>query len=782
MRSRARSLGRLLTARWSTSPDGAARRRPRGVLRLVAGIVAGAVACADGPATTAPPGARDGRARPAQGPAASLTPATVNARITLSFSVVQSMPMRLRQPIMVIAAGQPTDATTTDLTPDTMRTRLVIAQNADGGLPVGFLTESPVDPTGPDAFEPRTISEVGAVPDSGGMLSTAVGLGGIADPRLAGFPVDAAVRLAPVGSVLNLPALPPASDWGGALDRWPARRLRLASDTLWHERTRSADADDVVEVDRAYRVRRDVATGVWGAELVYQLTRVQMTLPRGGPAGEATIRATVTARSGGNPALNPRLRPVLSAPQLVPCDYEVTDPASAGAAPLLGGTACDPPLPPPPTTPPPTSPSPTPPSPTPPPVTGPSTLPFLATRADFVGFNCQMLSFCPSQDILTVPPICDYWPRWMSWCIPRFSPGLVMNPLPTYQYRGVLYQHGIMSDKTTWNFMRVWIGETYPKALHWAYTLSSLKHLAVQAADLQDSMRLPPVGPAYGLDKWSNWVVVGHSQGGLIGRAAYAKPPAGSGPIRGLITIGSPHLGAPLAGRLLPAGGYVIDYVNKFIRVYGCPAAGFGTPGYWACTRAADAGQFGGKLSEMANGGAAEDLVPGSVFLAGLANTVTSERGPRVAVEVQTAPRWALFRLTADGRLDCNPAPDCTGATAVRQVETTYRDLRTCALRWWWSWRTSLRCTEGYVVLDRMDKMWHRLVGSADGTSDAVVPGPSQRYPGADRLYQLTAGPSHIGETREPRVRDVIDFELWSRMGMSDLRRTDVAPPGSGGP
>ena len=60
-------------------------------------------------------------------------------------------------------------------------------------------------------------------------------------------------------------------------------------------------------------------------------------------------------------------------------------------------------------------------------------------------------------------------------------------------------------------------------------------------------------------------VLVGHSMGGLTSRATYLNHPD-PGKITGIITLTTPHEGAPIADNALIAAGYVVDQVTDFFQ------------------------------------------------------------------------------------------------------------------------------------------------------------------------------------------------------------------------
>lgn len=266
------------------------------------------------------------------------------------------------------------------------------------------------------------------------------------------------------------------------------------------------------------------------------------------------------------------------------------------------------------------------------------------------------------------------------------------------------------------------------------------------------------------------YVFVGHSQGGLISRFVYqyaaGYTPGGmlGLPLAGVVTIGTPHEGAPIAtlapilqrallaslnderardctGALNMAGEcYVVDRLGAYVE---------------------------GDLQAMAQAPALSELQPGSGFLSALSRG--SEVFHRANISSYADPRWVMFRLAGDSPLVCAPLdPSCNGGGFAAAVEQTYNALRQCSVVAPWMRLLPLlvgaarQCGAAYAALDRLDLAWRQATQGSDATTDGIVPGASQHSNGRrgcvlgscqpPSQYVMPHGPSHNAEPYDPIV------------------------------
>jgi pimeloyl-ACP methyl ester carboxylesterase len=103
------------------------------------------------------------------------------------------------------------------------------------------------------------------------------------------------------------------------------------------------------------------------------------------------------------------------------------------------------------------------------------------------------------------------------------------------QDRDVVFQHGIWSSAQTWQQESSNLAGVF-KILPRVPTTDSRAIYSAQASDMSSQ-----VGAAA-----ANAILIGHSNGGLVGRLANVPAPYNDRPWGGLVTVGSPHGGAQL--------------------------------------------------------------------------------------------------------------------------------------------------------------------------------------------------------------------------------------------
>ena len=118
-----------------------------------------------------------------------------------------------------------------------------------------------------------------------------------------------------------------------------------------------------------------------------------------------------------------------------------------------------------------------------------------------------------------------------------FRPDVLTHPGPAGA-PAIVLQHGIYSSEGTWtSYMESQLEGAFQPSAMLIPTLSSTSSLDYQIEELKERMI------SSGVSQAPSVVVVGHSQGGLIARRLGQEIP---GFISGIVTIGSPNLGAPL--------------------------------------------------------------------------------------------------------------------------------------------------------------------------------------------------------------------------------------------
>src|SRR6185437_7140092 len=196
---------------------------------------------------------------------------------------------------------------------------------------------------------------------------------------------------------------------------------------------------------------------------------------------------------------------------------------------------------------------------------------------------------------------------------PSGGPGF--SPLPgcnekDYQLGGpqnIVFQHGLHSDSCTWDQMTTWLVPKFQFGTMLVPTLPWIDSLSSQASLLTNRINADP---------GSGFVLVGHSQGGLISRAsAQAITAVNAGKITGVLTVDTPNLGADIAQSLSDgiASGFQADAQGLF-DIAGCGSVFDNL----ACTLAGIIFQGASNLADLgldSSFSAIGDMIPGSSFL-----------------------------------------------------------------------------------------------------------------------------------------------------------------------
>lgn len=234
----------------------------------------------------------------------------------------------------------------------------------------------------------------------------------------------------------------------------------------------------------------------------------------------------------------------------------------------------------------------------------------------------------------------------------------------------VLLVHGIESNASTWDITKSVLNGTGNYTAS-AINLSWTDHLSSQASAV--SSYLSGTGVA------SSTILVGHSQGGLVARIATRTTP-----VAGILTIGTPHAGAPIVGS---SSELLLDEteigLDEYLAVTNLQNFCDNHPDDDACQvpgQAVDYAAAGLGLFELGGGVAAEwtlsyddmpEMDPGSLTIAGLQSGYASEQtgGRRVSIQVddeeeETGP----FRVLYGADL---------GSTASQEAENATSDMAT---------------------------------------------------------------------------------------------------------
>lgn len=152
-------------------------------------------------------------------------------------------------------------------------------------------------------------------------------------------------------------------------------------------------------------------------------------------------------------------------------------------------------------------------------------------------------------------------PRLAISCAPRVDgrdvvpdPAGLARAYPAATGRLVVFLHGLCENEAYWNRRRDAVGSTYPETVHrlgWTPVLLRCNTgLALRECGEGVSGLLQRLVDAWPVEP-ERIVLVGHSMGGLVARAASRAGDPGSGAwtdlVSDVITLGTPHLGSPVA-------------------------------------------------------------------------------------------------------------------------------------------------------------------------------------------------------------------------------------------
>lgn len=335
--------------------------------------------------------------------------------------------------------------------------------------------------------------------------------------------------------------------------------------------------------------------------------------------------------------------------------------------------------------------------------------------------------------------------------------------------QNIVFMHGFSSSASTWNRMTGWLNQDFRfgtevlPGLAWYHSLSS------QGTDLVNA-----INSAGG----SNYILVGHSQGGLISRYAaqqYQTANNKQNTVAGIVTLDTPHQGAPIA----VSGSVPIIATFAGAGIWLWDSAGCSSPNdNFVCWMAAVL-FFGGPVVaeawDLSTIPSLADLTPGSPFLSQL-NSFT-ETFQRAGV-VSYTPMWFNEMRILDnaffGWAGCDYPDAGCGERAIAQdtqivfgevvfffvFSTVEEFFDPDNFDYWFSEaEVFLKILVGMEI---PDVFWNAIV-SGFSSSDAIVPTSSQNYPSVSAVqYPISGGDSHTGAPRSPYVHTTLDQVLKS--------------------
>jgi len=241
-----------------------------------------------------------------------------------------------------------------------------------------------------------------------------------------------------------------------------------------------------------------------------------------------------------------------------------------------------------------------------------------------------------------------------------------------YQLGGVqnvVFQHGILSSAKTWDRMKNWLNQDFLFGTEIIPSLSSTDSLANQGTALYNEIN--SVGG-------NQYILIGHSQGGLISRYAgqlYQTGSQNQTTLKGVVTLGTPHQGAPIA--LTPGIAMAADLQSLATSLWdstGCVTAYDNFVCFAAALIYTGSGPAAAWWESQATP-ALYDLIPGSSFLNQL-NSYPESSFQQAGVVSYTPMRFNEVRILDDFVFlpiaGCYPETWCGERVMAKDVQITY--------------------------------------------------------------------------------------------------------------
>lgn len=336
--------------------------------------------------------------------------------------------------------------------------------------------------------------------------------------------------------------------------------------------------------------------------------------------------------------------------------------------------------------------------------------------------------------------------------------------------QNVAFVHGLASGPSTWSRMTGWLNQDFLFGTEAVPSLSWTQSMASQASQLEND-----ITSAGG----TGYLLIGHSQGGLISRAAAQYWQSQQLNIAsGVATIDTPHQGADLAlsgAAGVAAGGGALG--NLLFNYLGCGSA----YDNWGCFLGAMMVSGGmAYLAEYAYSSAVPattDLIPGSSFLDNLDNG--AEGFKRAGIVSNTPWLFSISRVLDDAFFmsqGCYPETWC-GERAAALYSTiffaSFTVVEIIAIMEG-DWPLAIWAAGAQGIMLAINGFWNGVV-SGEAANDGIVQSSSQYYPtdpgdtnpaGSTDEYVIDGADSHLGATHSDYVRDHLYSALVSTFGV----------------
>ncbi len=334
----------------------------------------------------------------------------------------------------------------------------------------------------------------------------------------------------------------------------------------------------------------------------------------------------------------------------------------------------------------------------------------------------------------------------------------------------VNFQHGILTDACTW-------GAAYGPDLFQRGTNLRAVRISETPADEIFAVQAPILNTQLQATQAGAWVIVGHSNGGIVARKAHAL--YGSENVGGIITLDTPHAGAS---------------ITQYNRQFAATAADavFGTAvlnsAAWAVDKLGASGVFGSisnaVLRKYGPGLLFVSAGIGPVFISGSQNVfLDMQPGAGSAgglnqpgAETFNIKRIAIFSESPRSWLSVRVACDFLkkdGDACVRNMRIANR------LAWLTAvvgtiaglsgWSQGFALARGALALSAsataMDLTWKYLVDGltqGDGTMSSYT---QRAFPGGILQFQIPGNPTHQKVTRSLEAKRLAEGQLRSQFG-----------------
>ncbi len=321
----------------------------------------------------------------------------------------------------------------------------------------------------------------------------------------------------------------------------------------------------------------------------------------------------------------------------------------------------------------------------------------------------------------------------------------------------LVLQHGFVSSSDTWRPMHNWLdqdlqfGTITRKTTDWRETYEN--QAGRLYSRLYNENYIPYRAPV---------ILVGHSNGGMIARYLARNPVNYN--ITGVVTIGTPHKGAPAARHLRTLA--VLFGWGPYPAAAICPVFGMAGCTHFGALALQPISAYWRSLWNPVP--VLNEMQPNSSYHASF--NAQPEAFRRYGIESYIWQHWAIWKENGD--MKCYPEESCGGYKEVKKTDRIYHHDISCSIVGIFTvnWGKAFKCGLDAGFLKAIDGLYNKY--TRDGDTDGIVPKYSQLYPNIPFTdqYEIYDGPSHTGETKAMVVRARLETILSTRLGIPRKR------------